>query len=260
MLAGKTAVITGSTSGIGLGIAEALAGSGCNVVINGRKETEHTRKICKKMADTCQVKVLYQAADLSNLTDIKRMIASTQKELGSVDILVNNAGVQHVSPLEDFPAEKWDLLIALNLSAAFHTMRLTLPDMKKNDWGRIINVSSVHGQVASINKAAYVASKHGLIGLTKVCALENAENGITANTICPGWVRTPLVEEQIATRAEKSGRSIEEEASELLSEKQPSKTFTTPEDLGATVLYLCSDAAAQMTGSTLTLDGGWTAQ
>lgn len=260
MLVGKTALITGSTSGIGLGIARALAEQGCNVVVNGRKQTEKTDALCREIEMLGSGQVLFQPADLSNIDEIETMIANIKQQLGPVDILVNNAGMQHVSPIEDFTPERWDMVIALNLSAAFHTMRLVLPDMKKNDWGRIINVSSVHGQVASINKSAYVASKHGLIGLTKVCALENAENGITANTLCPGWVRTPLVENQIAMRAEKSGLSIEEEASELLSEKQPSKTFTTPEDLGATAVYLCSDAAAQMTGSTLTLDGGWTAQ
>lgn len=260
MLADKTAIVTGSTSGIGLGIARALAEQGCNVVINGRKQTEKTNALCGDIDALGSGRVLFQPADLSKIGDIEAMIANTRQHLGPVDILVNNAGMQHVSPMEDFEPEKWNMVIALNLSAAFHTMRLTLPDMKKKDWGRIINVSSVHGQVASINKAAYVASKHGLIGLTKVCALENAENGITANTICPGWVRTPLVEEQIAMRAENSGLSIDEEASRLLSEKQPSKKFTTPEDLGSTAVYLCSDAAAQMTGSTLTLDGGWTAQ
>lgn len=260
MLVGKTALITGSTSGIGLGIARALAEQGCNVVVNGRKQTEKTDALCREIEMLGSGQVLFQPADLSNIDEIETMIANIKQQLGPVDILVNNAGMQHVSPIEDFTPERWDMVIALNLSAAFHTMRLVLPDMKKKDWGRIINVSSVHGQVASINKSAYVASKHGLIGLTKVCALENAENGITANTLCPGWVRTPLVENQIAMRAEKSGLSIEEEASELLSEKQPSKTFTTPEDLGATAVYLCSDAAAQMTGSTLTLDGGWTAQ
>lgn len=260
MLADKTALVTGSTSGIGLGIARALAEQGCNLVINGRKQTEHTEALCREINELGSGEILFQAANLSKLDDIEAMMANINQKLGSVDILVNNAGMQHVSSIENFTPEKWDLLIALNLSAAFHTMRLALPDMQKKDWGRIINVSSVHGQVASVNKSAYVASKHGLIGLTKVCALENAESGITANTLCPGWVRTALVENQIEMRAKKSGRSVEEEACELLSEKQPSKAFATTQDLGATAVYLCSDAAAQMTGSTLTLDGGWTAQ
>ncbi|SCA57421.1 D-beta-hydroxybutyrate dehydrogenase [Candidatus Terasakiella magnetica] len=260
MLSGKTAIVTGSTSGIGLGIATSLCEQNCNVVINGRKQTEQTDKICADLDKLGSGKVLFQAADLSKLDHIETMMSNTKQEFGSVDIVVNNAGMQHVSPIEDFDPEKWDLLLSLNLSAAFHVMRLALPDMKAKNWGRVINVSSAHGQVASVNKSAYVASKHGLIGLTKVCALETAETGITANTICPGWVRTPLVEDQIVMRADKSGRTVEEEAKDLLSEKQPSKEFVTPKQLGDTAVYLCSDAASQMTGTTLTLDGGWTAQ
>ncbi|WP_135080198.1 3-hydroxybutyrate dehydrogenase [Terasakiella sp. SH-1] len=260
MLSGKTAVVTGSTSGIGLGIATSLAEQNCNVVVNGRKQNEKSDEICAILDKLGSGQVLFQAADLSKQDEIEHMMAETKAKIGPVDIVVNNAGMQHVSPIEDFDPVKWNLLLSLNLTAAFHVMRLALPDMKVRNWGRVINVSSVHGQVASINKSAYVASKHGLIGLTKVCALETAETGITANTICPGWVRTPLVEDQIVMRAEKSGRTIEEEARDLLSEKQPSKEFVTPQQLGETAVYLCSDAASQMTGTTLTLDGGWTAQ
>mgnify|MGYP001370629236 CR=1 FL=1 len=260
MLSGKTAVVTGSTSGIGLGIAQELAKQNCNVLINGRKATEKTDKICADLDKLGSGKVVFGAADLSKLDEIEAMMALAAEKLGTVDIVVNNAGMQFVSPIDEFPAEKWDLLLALNLTAPFHTTRLALPGMKKNNWGRIINVSSVHGQVASVNKSAYVASKHGLIGMTKVCALETAQTGITANSVCPGWVRTPLVEEQIEQRAAKSGKSIEEEATSLLLEKQPSGQFVTPEQLGQTCVFLCSDAASQMTGTTLTLDGGWTSQ
>jgi len=197
---------------------------------------------------------------LTKSDQIEEMMNYAKAEIGSVDILVNNAGMQHVSPIEDFDPARWDLLIALNLTANFHTMRMALPDMKAKNWGRIINVASVHGQVASTQKSAYVASKHGVLGLTKVCALETAETGITANSICPGWVRTELVEKQIEMRAEASGKDIEEEARDLLSEKQPSKAFVSPAQLGEAAVFLCSDAASQMTGQTMTLDGGWTAQ
>jgi 3-hydroxybutyrate dehydrogenase len=260
MLSGKTAIVTGSTSGIGLGVAEELAKNNCNIVVNGRKQSEKTEKICAELDQLGTGKIIFAPADLSKLEDIEQMVALVNKEIGAVDIVVNNAGMQHVSSIEDFAPEKWDLVLALNLSAAFHLMRLTLPDMQKNNWGRIINIASVHGQVASLNKSAYVASKHGLIGLTKVCALETAETGVTANTICPGWVKTPLVEDQIAARAKESGREFEEEATLLLSEKQPSKEFVTPTQLGQAAVFMCSDACSQMTGTTMTFDGGWTAQ
>ncbi len=259
MLTGKIAVVTGSTSGIGLGIAQAFAEQNADVVINARTQTPETDELVKQLNSLGSGRVIFAAADLLQQTEIEAMMAKVKSDLGPVDILVNNAGMQHVAPIEDFAPDKWDMVLSLNLNAAFHTMRLALPDMKEKNWGRIINVASAHGQVASVNKSAYVASKHGLIGLTKVCALETAESGITANSICPGWVRTPLVEDQIVARAEKSGRSIEEEARDLLSEKQPSKQFATPDQLGAAAVFLCSDAASQMTGSTLTMDGGWTA-
>jgi len=259
MLTGKIAVVTGSTSGIGLGIARALAEQNASVVLNGRKATDQSAALCEELAALGAGEVRFCAADLSRADEIEAMMAEVKDSFGPTDILVNNAGMQHVAPIEDFPPEKWDLVLSLNLTAAYHTMRLALPDMKVKNWGRVINVASAHGHVASVNKSAYVASKHGLIGLTKVCALETAQTGITANSLCPGWVRTPLVEDQIAARAEKSGQSIEEEVRALLSEKQPSATFVTPQQLGASAVYLCSDAASQMTGSTLTLDGGWTA-
>jgi len=259
MLTGKIAVVTGSTSGIGLGIAQAFAEQNADVVVNARTQTAETDALVEQLNGLGTGRVIFAAADLLQQTEIEAMMAKVKSDLGPVDILVNNAGMQHVAPIEDFAPDKWDMVLSLNLNAAFHTMRLALPDMKEKDWGRIINVASAHGQVASVNKSAYVASKHGLIGLTKVCALETAESGITANSICPGWVRTPLVEDQIVARAEKSGRSIDEEARDLLSEKQPSKQFATPDQLGAAAVFLCSDAASQMTGSTLTMDGGWTA-
>jgi 3-hydroxybutyrate dehydrogenase len=255
MASEKTVLVTGSTSGIGLGIARAFARSNYNVVLNGRRNSDTTEALCLELDELGTGQIQFHAADMSKPDHIERMMA----EIGPIDVLVNNAGMQHVSPVEDFPPEKWDLILALNLSSAFHTTRLALPYMKQQNWGRIINISSVHGQVASSQKAAYVASKHGLIGFTKVCALETAETGITANALCPGWVCTPLVEEQIHLRAEKSGRSIEEESLALLSEKQPSKAFATPKQLGETCLFLCSHAASQMTGTSLTMDGGWTA-
>ncbi|NVK19945.1 MAG: 3-hydroxybutyrate dehydrogenase [Methylocystaceae bacterium] len=255
MTSGKTVLVTGSTSGIGLGIARVFASENYNVVLNGRKSSDATDALCEELGQLGEGHIHFQACDMSKPDEIENMMA----DIDPIDVLINNAGMQHVSPVEDFPTEKWDLILALNLSSAFHTTRLALPHMKQQNWGRIINVSSVHGQVASSHKAAYVASKHGLIGFTKVCALETAETGITANALCPGWVRTPLVEEQIHLRAEKSGRSIEEESLALLSEKQPSKAFSTPKQLGETCLFLCSDAASQITGTSLTMDGGWTA-
>ncbi len=255
----KTALVTGSTSGIGLGIARCLARQNYNVVLNGRQNNEKAKTLCRELDQLGSGKVLFHAADMSKPAEIENMLSQVNADLGAVDVLINNAGMQHVSPLEDFAPSQWDLILALNLSSAFHTTRLVLPAMKEKNWGRIINVSSVHGHVASAQKAAYVASKHGLIGLTKVCALETAETGITANALCPGWVRTPLVEEQIEQRATLSGRSIEEESILLLSEKQPSKCFATPEQLGETCLFLCSEAASQITGTSLTMDGGWTA-
>jgi len=251
----KTVLVTGSTSGIGLGIARVFAHANYNVVLNGRTKSTLTEKLCHELDQLGNASVQFYPADLSKPDDIDHMMSA----LPAIDILVNNAGMQHVSPIEDFQTEKWDLILALNLSAAFHTTRMVLPHMREQNWGRIINVSSVHGQIASPQKSAYVAAKHGLIGLTKVCALETAETGITANALCPGWVLTPLVEEQIRLRAERSGRTMEKESQALLAEKQPSKTFATPKQLGETCLFLSSDAASQITGTSLTMDGGWTA-
>lgn len=260
MLNGKNALVTGSTSGIGLGIAKKLAAQGCNLVLNGLGDMDQIEAVRKELDDNSTGRVVFHGADLTDVSQIEELMTFAKNEIGAIDVLVNNAGIQHVSSIEDFDPKRWDLVLALNLSSAFHTMRLALPHMKEKNWGRIINVASVHGQVGSANKSAYVASKHGVIGLTKVCALETAETGITANCICPGWVRTELVENQIKQRAENAGQEIEEAARELLSEKQPSKTFVTPAQLGDSALYLCSDAASQMTGVNLTLDGGWTAQ
>jgi len=260
MLQAKNALVTGSTSGIGLGIAKALAAQGANVVINGIGDLHDLTDLCQTLDKASRGRILFHGANLTQLNEIEDMVHFAKEELGHIDILVNNAGIQHLSPIEDFAPESWNKVIALNLTASFHTMRLALPEMKQNNWGRIINVASVHGQIGSINKSAYVASKHGVMGLTKVCALETAETGITANTICPGWVRTELVEKQIEERANNSGRSIEEEATLLLSEKQPSKNFATPAQLGEAAIFLCSDAASQMTGTSLTIDGGWTTQ
>lgn len=260
MLSGKTALITGSTSGIGRTIAEAFAGDGATVVLNGLGDKGEIETFRKALAKKTGVTVLYDDADLTDVDAIEAMMGRVERETGGVDILVNNAGIQHVNRIEDFPTEKWNALIALNLTAPFHTTRLAIPQMRKKDWGRIINMASAHGLVASAEKSAYVASKHGLVGLTKVVALETAETGITCNAICPGWVRTNLVERQIEARAKTMAVSTADAALNLLSEKQPSKAFVTPEQVAATALFLCSDAASQMTGAALPIDGGWTAQ
>lgn len=260
MLSQKNALITGSTSGIGLGIARSLAAQGCNIILNGLGDAGEIEQIRKNLDDQSSGRVLFHGADLSDTNQIEAMMNFAATNMGGVDILINNAGIQHVAPIEKFPTEKWDAIIAINLSSTFHTMRLAIPAMQNKNWGRIINIASVHGLVGSSQKAAYVAAKHGVIGLTKVTALETAESGITVNSICPGWVRTELVEKQIDLRAGSLGVDTEEAARNLLSEKQPSKQFVTPKQLGETALYLCSENAAQMTGSTLTLDGGWTAQ
>jgi len=260
MLRGKNSVITGSTSGIGLGIARALAAQGVNVMLNGFGDKGEIEAIRAGIAQEFAVTARYSPADMSRPPDIAGLIAAAAKELGSVDILVNNAGIQHVASIEDFPAEKWDAIIAINLSAAFHAIRAAVPGMKARKWGRIINTASAHGLVASAQKAGYVAAKHGLVGLTKVVAVETANDGITCNAICPGWVLTPLVEQQIAVRAHAGGRSIEAEKVALLSEKQPMHAFSTPEGIGALAVFLCGDAAATITGASLSIDGGWTAQ
>jgi 3-hydroxybutyrate dehydrogenase len=260
MLKGKTALVTGSTSGIGLGIAEALAAKGADVMLNGFGDADAIAGLRKRIADQFGVKVGYDGADLSKPDQIKTLIEHATEELGKIDILVNNAGIQFTSPIEEFPPERWEAVIAINLSAVYYGMHYALPGMKQRGWGRLINIASAHGLVASVNKSAYVAAKHGVIGLSKVAALENAETGITSNCICPGWVLTPLVQKQIDALAERKGLSGEEAARDLLGEKQPSKRFVTPEQLGELAVFLSSDAASNMTGAALTMDGGWTAQ
>lgn len=260
MLKGKVALVTGSTSGIGLGIATAFAQQGADIVLNGFGDAADIEKLRSELASKHGVKVIYDGADLSKGAAVRELVENTVRQLGRIDILVNNAGIQHTALIEDFPAEKWDAILALNLSAVFHGTAAALPHMKKQGSGRIINIASAHGLVASASKSAYVAAKHGVVGFTKVTALETAGQGITANAICPGWVRTPLVEKQITALAEKDGVDQETAARDLLSEKQPSLQFVTPEQLGGTAVFLASDAAAQITGTTVSVDGGWTAR
>ena len=260
MLKGKTALVTGSTSGIGLATAKALAQAGCNLMLNGFGDKAAIEKERAGLEQEFGIKALYSPADMSKPAEIAAMIGETEKNLGSLDVLVNNAGIQHVANIEDFPIDKWDAVIAINLSSSFHTIRAAVPGMKKRKWGRIINIASAHGLVASGQKAAYVAAKHGVVGLTKVVAIETANSGITCNAICPGWVLTPLVQKQIDDRAKASGKSVREEEIALLSEKQPMHQFTKPENIGALTVFLCSDAAASITGSAYSIDGGWVAQ
>ncbi|MEN9538934.1 MAG: hypothetical protein RLZZ126_1169 [Pseudomonadota bacterium] len=255
-LKGKTALVTGSTSGIGLGVALQLARQGANVLLNGFGEVE----VAKAAVGALGVRVEYHGADMSKPAEIAAMMQLAQEKFGGVDVLVNNAGIQHVAAVEDFPPERWDAVIAINLSSAFHTTRLALPGMKAKGWGRIINIASAHGLVASAQKTAYVAAKHGIVGLTKSVALECATTGITVNAICPGWVLTPLVQKQIDARAAAQGISVEQASRGLLGEKQPSLQFTTPEQLGELAVFLCSDAAANVKGVAWAVDGGWTAQ
>lgn len=260
MLRGKIALITGSTSGIGLGIARKLAASGCNIVLNGFGNNNQIEELKNELAQEFGIQVTYSAADMSKPDQIKEMIEQTESEFGRLDILVNNAGIQYVAHAEDFPDEKWDAIIAINLSSAFHTIKAALPGMKQRNFGRIINIASAHGLVASEGKAAYVAAKHGIMGLTKVIALENATLDLTCNAICPGWVHTPLVQKQIEDNAKNQGISVEEATKELLSEKQPSLRFATVEDIGDTVLFLSSSAGKTITGTGISVDGGWTAR
>ncbi len=260
MLTGKRAVITGSTSGIGLAIARELAANGTHVVINGFGDAAAIEKERVNLELEFDVKAYYINADLMQAAATRQFIDEAAQALGGIDILVNNAGIQHTDLIEDFPVDRWDAIIALNLSAVFHGTAAVLPYMKKQGWGRIINIASAHGLVASATKSAYVAAKHGVVGLTKVTALENAGNGVTCNAICPGWVRTALVEKQIEALAQKNQVSIDEAAKQLLAEKQPSLQFVTPKQLGGAAVFLSSEAADQMTGTTLTLDGGWTAR
>ena len=256
MLKGKTALVTGSTSGIGLGIAKALAKQGANIVLNGFGDVEGPKEEIAALG----VQVVYHGADMSKPGDIEAMMAFAAAEFGRVDILVNNAGIQHVAKIENFPVERWDAIIAINMSSAFHTTRLALPAMKAADWGRIINVASIHGLVGSAEKSAYVAAKHGVVGLTKVTALENATTGVTCNAICPGWVLTPLVQKQVDAKAAAQGISNEEATRRLLGEKEPSMQFTTPEELGELAVFFCSAAGNNVRGVAWNMDGGWTAQ
>jgi len=256
MLKGKTALVTGSTSGIGLGIAKALAQQGANIVLNGFGDVDGPTAEVKALG----VQVSYHGADMSKPAEIEAMIQHAVATFGSLDILVNNAGIQHVSRIENFPVERWDAIIAINLSSAFHAIRLALPAMQAKNWGRIINVASVHGLVGSAEKSAYVAAKHGVIGLTKVVALENATTGVTCNAICPGWVLTPLVQKQLDAKAAAQGISNEAATKLLLGEKEPSLQFTTPEELGGLAVFLCSPAGNNVRGVAWNMDGGWTAQ
>ncbi len=256
MLKGKTALVTGSTSGIGLGIAKALAEQGANIMMHGFGEKDAAIAEVKAFG----VEVDYHGADMSKPAEIEAMMQAAEKRFGAVDILVNNAGIQHVANVEDFPVDRWDAIIAINLSSAFHTTRMALPGMKQRNWGRIINLASVHGLVASAQKSAYVAAKHGIVGLTKVTALETAQTGVTCNAICPGWVLTPLVQKQVDARAEKDQVSNEEAKKRLLSEKQPSGEFVTPDQLAALAVFFCSPAATQIRGVAWNMDGGWVAQ
>ncbi|MGB8398091.1 3-hydroxybutyrate dehydrogenase [Bradyrhizobium sp.] len=258
-LAGRVSLVTGSTSGIGLGIARALAAAGSAVVLNGLGIAAEIARTRDQISADCGVKVGYSAADMTRPEAIAEMIAATIGEHGRLDVLVNNAGIQYVAPLDQFPIEKWDAILSINLSSAFHTMRLALPAMRQNKFGRIINIASAHGLVASPFKAAYVAAKHGIVGLTKVAALETAEEGITCNAICPGYVYTPLVEAQIDGQARAHGISREKVIRDVLLAQQPNKRFATVEELGALTVFLASEAAASITGIALPVDGGWTA-
>jgi 3-hydroxybutyrate dehydrogenase len=259
-LKGKVALVTGSTSGIGLGIARALAGDGADIMLNGfGAKADIERETAAIIADF-GVRVGYSGADLSSGAGVRQMVAEATDTLGRVDILVNNAGIQYVADIVDFPEERWDAVIAINLSAAFHGIKAAAPGMKARGWGRIINTASAHGLVASAQKVAYVAAKHGILGITKVAGIELANTGVTVNAICPGWVLTPLVEKQLHDRAEKNGTSFEAEKIALVSEKQPMTQFTTPAQIGALAVFLCSEAAKTITGAPISIDGGWTAQ
>jgi len=260
MLKGRTAIVTGSTSGIGLGIARALAQQGCAVMLNGLGDTAAIAELCRDLAESSGARVLYHGADLMRPADCAELVRAAEAQLGGCDILVNNAGIQHVAPVDAFPDERWDAVIALNLSAVFHCTKAALPGMKQRGWGRIVNIASVHGLVGSVDKVAYIAAKHGVVGITKVVALETATTGITCNAICPGWTKTPLVQRQIDTRAAAAGLTDEDAGRLLLLEKQPSLRFNTLEQLGATAVFLCSPAADNITGISLPVDGGWTAQ
>ena len=259
MLKGKTALVTGSTSGIGLGIARALAAQGANIMLNGFGDPSQIDAV-KKDITALGVQAGYHGADMTKPREIEDLIRTAQQQFGALDILVNNAGIQHVAPVESFPDERWDAVIAINLSSSFHTIKHALPLMKTNGWGRIINIASAHGLVASVQKVAYVAAKHGIVGLTKTIALETANTGVTCNAICPGWVLTALVQKQIDARAAAAGQTDAQAKIALVSEKQPDHEFVTPEDLGALAVFLCSEAGRVIRGASYVMDGGWTAQ
>lgn len=260
MLKGKIAIITGSTSGIGLGIARALAGNGADVVLNGFGDAAEIETIRSGIEKEFGVKALYHNADMTKADEIADLVKTTKAALGRVDILVNNAGIQHVAPIDEFPPEKWEQIISINLVSSFHTIHHALPLMKEQGWGRIVNIASAHALVASPFKSAYVAAKHGIAGLTKTVALETAQKNITVNAICPGYVRTPLVENQIADTAKARGMTEDDVVQNVLLGAQPTKKFTTIEQVGALAAFLCSDAAENITGSLQSIDGGWTAQ
>jgi 3-hydroxybutyrate dehydrogenase len=259
-LAGKVAIVTGSTSGIGLGIARAFAAAGIAVVINGLARRDAAGEIVDGLAHEFGVRALYSGADMSKPADVRAMVEEAAHELGAVDILVNNAGIQHVEAIETFPPEKWDAIIGIDLSSAFHAIRAALPAMKSRGWGRIINVASAHALVASPYKSAYVAAKHGILGLTRTVALETAEYGVTVNAICPGYVLTPLVEKQIPETARARNLTPEQVVRDVLLHAQPTRRFVTTEEVGGLALFLCTSAAASITGAALPIDGGWTAQ
>jgi 3-hydroxybutyrate dehydrogenase len=260
MLRGRTAIVTGSTSGIGMSIARMLAAEGCAIMLNGFGDPEAIERQQADLTSTFNVKVLYNGADLAKAQECVDLVEDAEARLGRVDILVNNAGVQYVAPVESFPADRWDSIMAINLSSAFHTIRTAVPSMRRRSWGRLLNIASAHGLVGSARKSAYVAAKHGLVGLTKVVALETAGSGITCNAICPGWVLTPLVQSQIEAKAKAENVDLEQAGRELLAEKQPTGAFTTVEQLGALAVFLCSEAASNLTGASIPVDGGWVAQ
>lgn len=260
MLAGKTALITGSTSGIGLATAQVLAENGANIVLHGLMSDEEGNALAKEFTEKYQVKAMFDGANLMDAEAISAFMDKAADEMEGIDILINNAGIQHTERVETFPADKWNAIIAINLSAAFHTTQNVLPYMTKNGWGRIINIASVHGLVASLNKSAYCAAKHGIVGFTKVVAMENAELGVTANAICPGFVDTPLITEQIHQMADRDGITFEQAKRQIVIQKQSLPDMMAPRQIGEYALFLCSDTARTITGASLTMDGGWTAQ
>ena len=259
-LKGRVALVTGSTSGIGHGIACALAGEGADIMLNGFGDAAQIEALRAGMAADCGVRVAYSGADIAKPEQIAGIVAETVEKLGSLDILVNNAGIQFTANVEDFPTERWDAIIAINMSGVFHGMKAAIPGMKARGWGRIINIASAHGLVASAQKVAYVAAKHGVVGMTKVAAIELANSGVTVNAICPGWVLTPLVQKQLDDRAKQEGTDVATQKHRFLTEKQPMAQFSTPEQIGALAVFLCSEAARTITGAPLSIDGGWVAQ